>query len=142
MRLSRHCYDKPRRCPGWAGGGWTGSEVSRCDSGMLRTFLGTHTDPWYDFRWHRCTKCDVLAVPVAVQWLDPTWVWWWAGRRIDSLTYDLSLRPRKFFRYWHPLSNWRYRLRHLWEWYRPGSRQARQAEARYRRRGTLPAEQR
>jgi len=72
MRLSRHCYDKPHRCPGWAGGGTRYPKgESRCESGRLQI---NYEDRWYRWRFHRCNKCDVAAWPIVVQELD--WTWW------------------------------------------------------------------
>lgn len=89
MRLSRPCYDKPHRCPGWAGGGTKGSKVDRCDGGSIRTrglaigeedgrrvVYGEYpgTDKW---RFGHCTDCDVLTWPVALcHMFDPGW-WRW-----------------------------------------------------------------
>lgn len=71
MRVSRPCYDKMHRCPGWAGGGVRYARVDRCDSGRL---------PWtayegrlWRFRLNRCTTCRVLVLPYVVRYLDPGW---------------------------------------------------------------------
>lgn len=85
--LRRHCYDKFWRCPGWAGGGWRSPRRQRCAGGSLlvpdswnrdRTAV-LPPDRWWRWRWHRCRKCDVVTLPVAVQWIDPTW-WAWKIR--------------------------------------------------------------
>lgn len=81
MRFSRHCYDKPWRCPGWNGGGMRFAKAERCSGGRLQD-----PDDWgggwrTNIRFHRCNTCDVVASPMAVQWFDPRWVWfqlrWW-----------------------------------------------------------------
>lgn len=91
MYLRRHCYDKFWRCPGWAGGGWRYPKVDRCDGGSLQVHGMTGqpvTDRWWRWRWHRCNRCDVIAIPVITHWLDPTW--WrfvlgtWIPRWIDD----------------------------------------------------------
>lgn len=80
MRLSRTCYDKAHRCPGWAGGGWRFAKVRRCEGG--------YTDVWdYDglirqWRFASCNKCDVVTWPLVTRWLDPTWLWWYATHRL------------------------------------------------------------
>lgn len=69
MRISRPCYDKPHRCPGWAGGGMRYAKFDLCDDGRLyqpyrrRYWLGA-----------RCSECGVYALPIAVQWLDWRWL--------------------------------------------------------------------
>lgn len=111
MRLSRPCYDKPHRCPGWAGGGTHSAKEYRCSNGSIRTRV---TDPtpisadefsiWgqqYLYpgvaKWHPgyCNKCDVVTVPYALRWLDWQYVlnWrikdWWRWKalpRLRSLT--------------------------------------------------------
>lgn len=82
MRLSRTCYDKPHRCPGWAGGGWRFPKTDLCENGSIRVnvvddpdaatgwaglaYPGSH--PW---RFGRCNKCDVITLPHAFRRLDP-----------------------------------------------------------------------
>ena len=91
MYLRRHCYDKFWRCPGWAGGGWRYPKVKRYDGGSLRVhgMIGKpSTDRWWRWRWHRCNKCDVIAIPVIAQWLDPTWWWFVLGRRVLRTVCD------------------------------------------------------
>jgi hypothetical protein len=70
--FSRPCYDKPHRCPGWAGGGWLRALVSRCESGSLgridyrrRYWLGA-----------RCPECGLYVIPIWTRGVDPTWIWW------------------------------------------------------------------
>lgn len=102
-RLSRPCYDKAHRCPGWAGGGMKSAKVTRCKGGYVRTkvpdlpideewvaqhgFQGKHPGVAV---WHPgyCTKCAVVTIPWALTRLDPTrfphwarWQWWRLVRR-------------------------------------------------------------
>jgi hypothetical protein len=80
MRLSRPCYDKPHRCPGWAGGGWKSSKADRCENGSICT---NNSTGWWvldlsghpgEHRWRfgRCTKCDVVTWPYNIRFVDPT----------------------------------------------------------------------
>jgi hypothetical protein len=69
MRLSRPCYDKPHRCPGWAGGGMRYAKVDRCDGGRLDIYRS-----WWQWRINRCDTCGVYVLPYVVRWLD--WRWW------------------------------------------------------------------
>lgn len=138
--FSRHCYDKPHRCPGWAGGGWRYPKVDRCENGRLRIANEEHADPWMSFRWHRCSSCDVIAIPEVVRWLDPTWWTWWLGSRIGNVAYEWRWwrrQPLRFLRYRYRTAriHWHFRLHNLWAWYRPGSRPIRRAAARWRRHG-------
>lgn len=80
-RLSRPCYDKPHRCPGWAGGGLKFPKgEDRCENGSIRTrvpmkgFPGEFEYP-ATARWHfgHCTKCDVVTWPWITRKIDPTW---------------------------------------------------------------------
>ena len=92
MYLSRQCYDKYWRCPGWAGGGWKYPDQSRCDGGSLMVpdswdREGTSTvpaDPWWRWKFYECRKCDVLALPYNTRWVDYTW-WAW---KIESKIQD------------------------------------------------------
>lgn len=92
MRLSRCCYDKHHRCPGWAGGGTTGAKVELCQSGSIRVNKLDESGypghpgafPW---RFGHCTKCDVVTWPVVTRWLDPGWWRWeikWFWRRVED----------------------------------------------------------
>lgn len=85
MRLSRPCYDKPHRCPGWAGGGMHYADDSHpCNNGSIRTrkpdpYPGEYVYPaTAKWRFGHCTKCDVVTWPWALRRLDPTW---WKGMR-------------------------------------------------------------
>lgn len=80
MRLSRPCYDKPHRCPGWAGGGWKFGKKGTCSNGSVRTNDGSgfwaldldghpRSHPW---RFGRCTKCDVVTWPYNIRFIDPS----------------------------------------------------------------------
>ncbi len=84
-RLSRPCYDKPHRCPGWAGGGWKYARRDLCHGGSIRTrgmdigyedgrpvVYGEYPgeDVW---RFGHCTDCNVRTWPFALRRLDPTY---------------------------------------------------------------------
>lgn len=99
MRLSRPCYDKPHRCPGWAGGGWKYGKTDRCENGgsirVRKLDDSGHPGHPAEFRWRfsHCTKCDVVTWPYSVRFVDPSnyvveikslWQrlqWWWEDRR-------------------------------------------------------------
>ncbi len=117
-KLSRPCYDKPRRCPGWAGGGWKFAKVRHCRDGgitfgMTRDKLNAlsrayDTDPAaareldrYPRRLAlgRCADCDVVVLPFWMRKLSPLWLrrelwrgfanWsWW--RRADLTDWRTS----------------------------------------------------
>jgi hypothetical protein len=71
MRLSRPCYDKFRRCPGWAGGGMRFAKRDRCDNGRVE---GIYDKRFYRWRFNRCNTCDVVVLPIVVEYLD--WRYW------------------------------------------------------------------
>lgn len=91
MYLRRHCYDKPWRCPGWAGGGWRYPRVQRCDGGSLDYFQEARYG-WEDWRFNRCPKCDVLVVPHVTRWLDPTYLWFRVRRLPGTVRDRLEVR--------------------------------------------------
>ena len=79
MRISRPCYDKMHRCPGWAGGGMRYARVGRCEGGRLR---GARDGSLYErrfwrLRFNRCDSCDVLVLPWAVRFVDPSQIRYW-----------------------------------------------------------------
>jgi hypothetical protein len=94
-RVSRQCYDKPHRCPGWAGGGWHYTDDSICQSGYVDWY--GYTDPttgeWVDkrlkkFRANTCRKqCGTLVLPYATRYVDPTWWKYEAESRWDDILY-------------------------------------------------------
>jgi hypothetical protein len=91
VRISRPCYDKYHRCPGWAGGGMRRAKVKRCENGSLPYLTGR----FRLWRFNRCPKCRVVVLPYRVRWAD--WRWWkWRLHR-----WLFSSLP-----YW-----WRYRIR-------------------------------
>ena len=80
MRISRPCYDKYWRCPGWAGGGTRYAKVNRCDGGSLTTVIN-HESRWRRWHLHRCPQCGVIVLPYHVRWLD----WRWYDWKVDDL---------------------------------------------------------
>ncbi len=105
MRISRGCYDKYHRCPGWAGGGNKYAKVDRCNNGRLiwpygyddRTPVPDDIHPltWeprrdrlYRLKFRRCDTCDGRVLPSWTRWLDPTWLWWAIPFHVKSFLYD------------------------------------------------------
>lgn len=72
VRVSRPCYDKMHRCPGWAGGGLLYAKVNRCPG--IGYVAVDYDAKWWRFRTHRCDRCDVLVLPHAIRWLDWRWL--------------------------------------------------------------------
>lgn len=108
MRLSRHCYDKPHRCPGWNGGGFKYStKEDRCNGGHI---VINYNSRWSrNWTFHRCDTCDVVCWPIVIQQLDPSywrhWHWYrtkmWAQERLlwplqKALVIGLYTRPLRF----------------------------------------------
>lgn len=73
MRISRPCYDKMHRCPGWAGGGFLAAKVERCAGGRVGGDDYSSGRFWR-WRFNRCSDCPVLVLPYVVRWLDPRWL--------------------------------------------------------------------
>lgn len=88
MRISRPCYDKMHRCPGWIGGGDLYAKTKRCDYGRIKV---DYEAKFWKWRTHRCDKCDVLVLPYMVRYLD------WRGLRtvIYRRWRDLKWRLRR-----------------------------------------------
>lgn len=79
VRISRPCYNKMHRCPGWAGGGDKYAKVPRCDGGHLAgSYEGTlYEGRFWRLRFNRCDTCNVIVLPHAVRWVDPGWLRHW-----------------------------------------------------------------
>lgn len=86
MRLSRPCYDKPWRCPGWAGGGMRFARRHRCDNGRVLGWDGEERLP--QLRLRRCNRCDVVTLPYAVRFVDPGYL----SYRLSKL-WQFVVRP-------------------------------------------------
>lgn len=99
-RVSRGCYDKFRRCPGWAGGGMRYARVRRCDNGFLKTYDDNGMLPLWWLRFYRCRKCGVLVLPHFTKNLDPSWLRYRAARRWEDLRHDLPRAIRDNFSWW------------------------------------------
>lgn len=88
MGISGPCYDKPHRCPGWAGGGMRYATTSRCDNGRLSAGM---YDRWaWQWRTHRCVSCRLLVLPYAVRHLDPRWWGHVAKRTATDIRYRIQ----------------------------------------------------
>jgi len=100
VRLSRPCYDKMHRCPGWAGGGLRSAKVDHCDDGRL---VGGREGTLYEgmfwrLRFNRCDTCDVLVLPYVVRYVDPRWLIWqlrWGRTNIDCWLDERRERRRE-----------------------------------------------
>lgn len=83
MRISRPCYDKYRRCPGWAGPGFKYAKVEHCDNG----FITFRDSPRWKWLIHRCPKCQIIVLPYYIRWADPTWYRFVVDWEISRLRY-------------------------------------------------------
>jgi hypothetical protein len=72
VRLSRPCYDKMHRCPGWAGGGLRYARRDRCDNGHLGWQI--YEGRLWRWRLNRCPACAVVVLPYVVRWVDWRWI--------------------------------------------------------------------
>ena len=75
-RVSRPCYDKFHRCPGWAGGGMRFARVETCRDGYVRLYDEDGMLPLWKWRLAVCDNpdCTVLVLPYLVRWVDPAWL--------------------------------------------------------------------
>jgi hypothetical protein len=94
FRISRPCYDKLRRCPGWAGGGIRYARVRRCDNGFLSTYTSKGSKPLWKWRVYRCPKCRVYVLPYLIRWLDYGWWKWEIADWRRDLAHWLENRKR------------------------------------------------
>jgi hypothetical protein len=91
MRISRPCYDKFGRCPGWNGGGIHNAKVHRCKGGHIRWYKDEKLLRLWKWRFHACDTCNVVVWPYVTRWLDYGWWTWkfqdwrrdWEGYRED-----------------------------------------------------------
>lgn len=92
MRIYRHNYDKPHRCPGWSGPALKGSsDKERCPGGSFAAWM--YDMPAWRWRFIRCRECDCLVLPHVTRDLDPTW---WMDRIKTKITdYRLELQFRR-----------------------------------------------
>lgn len=91
MRISRPCYDKMHRCPGWAGGGMRYAKRDRCDGGSLARVID-YDGRWWRWRTHVCPTCEVLVLPYVVRYVD--WRWYWSSVRSRVGLWWRYDRPR------------------------------------------------
>lgn len=70
-RISRPCYDKFHRCPGWNGGGVKFAKRKRCDGGSIRV---NWDDPWWAWKFWPCEECNVLVLPYHSRKLSILWL--------------------------------------------------------------------
>ena len=80
IRLSRPCYDKAHRCPGWAGGGLKYARRVRCTNGYISI---DYTNRWWRWRTWTCNTCNVVTLPSVVRWTSPGWIRFAARIRWD-----------------------------------------------------------
>ena len=83
MRLSRPCYDKYWRCPGWAGGGWRYARNVLCDNGRIQ--VDWENPRGWKWRFHHCDTCNVTVFPYKTRYLDPAW---WVKTRVGLAILD------------------------------------------------------
>lgn len=97
MRLSRVCYDKAHRCPGWAGGGFKFAKVKLCEDGRLDVWDEKYGRWWRYLRFAKCCECDVRTWPLITRWLDPSW-WRWVGWRDLKYWFGDGRHDRRWMR--------------------------------------------
>lgn len=90
MNIRRACYDKPHRCPGWAGGGFHYPKEGKsiCDSGFI-PYSESRFDAWL---FKKCSRCGTVRLPIVTKWLDPSWLKFWVVREIEDWKYERQWR--------------------------------------------------
>lgn len=89
MRLSRPCYDKFHRCPGWVGGGprYPRGE-SRCGSGRINAYDAR----LWKWRFWPCNTCDVVVWPYVTRYLSLPWLIAEARSALREVAYRWQTR--------------------------------------------------
>jgi hypothetical protein len=90
VRISRPCWDKPHRCPGWAGAGWkfpkedycppSGEKPGYVERRMFKGYFkvvrfGRHYKVLQfnatTFMFGKCNRCGVITLPYFLRKFDP-----------------------------------------------------------------------
>ena len=134
-KLSRSCWDKPHRCPGWAGAGWKFPKQDYCDGGYItygmskETLASLPADVKYPrwFHFGQCNKCTVRVLPYWTRKLFPTYYWGmreiypiFIRQRFDRMCYSIGWRLMGIPQIWENdefrTRGWRWRLYHFGSW--------------------------
>lgn len=91
MRISRPCYDKYWRCPGWAGGGWKFAKVNRCPTGASLARVIDWEKRWM-WHWQQCPECKVWVMPYVFTNFAPSKIWWRMKWWVRDRIYAWKLR--------------------------------------------------
>lgn len=103
MKIAQSDYDKPHRCPGWSGSGWTYNKRDWCDDpqmpegwsrwgrDMPNSIYGTRL--WF-LRVHRTACCGTYVLPYSLVWLNwRTWTngvgWMLLRQKFEMLRWSL-----------------------------------------------------
>lgn len=75
-RLMLCDYDKPHRCPGWSGSGWSYNKRDSCDDVLpdgvrrwRRYADASGYGPGWQWMIRRTNCCDTLVLPYVLRWL-------------------------------------------------------------------------
>lgn len=90
-RLSRGCYDKFHRCPGWNGGGPKYAKVKRCDDGRIEV---DYDNRWWAWKFWPCDTCNVLVWPYHTRKLSLPWWKFELTHRHEGWRNDREWRRR------------------------------------------------
>jgi len=92
MKISRPDFNKPKRCPTWAGPGWGRKRIKR--SGNCEALINiNYEDKLWRYKLQKCDSCGVIVLPFNLRYLD--WYTWYL-KAIYFRIHDLSL-VRRFF---------------------------------------------
>lgn len=91
IRLSRGCYDKFHRCPGWIGGGPKYAKVKRCKDGRIEV---DYDNRWWAWKFWPCDTCNVLVWPYHTRKLSLPWWKFELTYRYEGWRNDREWRRR------------------------------------------------
>lgn len=89
FRISRPCYDKFHRCPGWNGGGPRYAKVKSCDGGHIQV---DYDDKWWKWKFWPCDKCNVVVLPYHASKLSIKQLTYFAKWKYEDWQYERSWR--------------------------------------------------
>jgi hypothetical protein len=97
-RIAECDYDKPARCPGWSGAGWTFNKRDWCDGAISPRWVNERDRDFAGLWWLRIRKtncCGTYVLPHVFVWLNwRTWKpsrivkgswYWYPGYRIANI---------------------------------------------------------
>lgn len=75
FRISKPCYNKYWRCPGWAGPGWKSTKEGKktCEGGSLARVIDF--EGHWKWKFHKCPTCGMIVLPYMAKYITPGYHW-------------------------------------------------------------------